>query len=77
MHSRSRRPGGLFTVRAVMNGDLVRVEVRDQGGPWTWLPRDAGPHGRGLLIVSQLAHSWGRSGDSATGWTVWFEMPCP
>ena len=77
IHSRSRRPGGLFTVRTELRGDHLRVEVRDEGGPWSRLPRDNEPHGRGLLIVSQLASTWGRSGDSATGWTVWFEMHCP
>jgi hypothetical protein len=33
-------------------------------------------HGRGLLIVSQLAGAWGRDGSGAVGWTVWFEMDC-
>jgi serine/threonine-protein kinase RsbW len=76
IHSRSRQPGGHFTVRAEMHSDHLRVEVHDQGGPWTQLPRDDEPHGRGLLIVSQLAHNWGRTGDVTTGWTVWFEMHC-
>lgn len=77
IHSRSRRPGGHFTVRTELRGDHLRVEVHDEGGPWSRLPRDNEPHGRGLLIVSQLASTWGRSGDSATGWTVWYEMNCP
>lgn len=77
IHSRSRRPGGHFTVRTELRGGHLRVEVRDEGGPWSRLPRDDGPHGRGLLIVSRLASTWGRSGDSAAGWTVWFEMHCP
>lgn len=77
IHSRSRLPGGHFTVRAETNGDRLRVEVHDQGGPWTWLPRYDERHGRGLLIVSRLASTWGRTGDSTTGWTVWFEMHCP
>jgi serine/threonine-protein kinase RsbW len=77
VHSRSRLRGGHFTVDAELRGDRLRVEVHDQGGPWTWLPRDNEPHGRGLLIVSQLASTWGRNGDSSTGWTVWFEMHCP
>lgn len=74
IHSRSSRPGGHFAVRAELHGDRLRVEVRDEGGPWTWLRRGEEPHGRGLLIVSQMARAWGRTGDSATGWTVWFEM---
>jgi anti-sigma regulatory factor (Ser/Thr protein kinase) len=72
MHSRSR-DGGYFTVRAQLSDDRVRVEVHDQGGPWTCAGHADGQHGRGLLIVSQLARAWGRTGDSATGWTVWFE----
>jgi anti-sigma regulatory factor (Ser/Thr protein kinase) len=76
VHSRSRHPGGYFTVRAQMCGHL-RVEVRDQGGPWVWPDRGDQRHGRGLLIVSRLARSWGRSGDPGSGWTVWFELDCP
>jgi serine/threonine-protein kinase RsbW len=77
IHSHSRRPGGQFTVRTEMYGDHLRVEVHDEGGPWTWPHRENTRHGRGLLIVSKLARAWGRTGDSATGWTVWFEMDVP
>ncbi len=36
LHSRSRLPGGTFTVRATVNPGLyIRVEVEDNGGPWT------------------------------------------
>ncbi len=77
IHSHSRKRGGHFIVRAEMHGDRLRVEVQDEGGPWTWPPDGDERHGRGLLIVSQLARTWGRTGDSATGWTVWFEMNCP
>jgi len=75
VHSHSRQPGGHFTVRAEIDAGRLRVEVRDEGGPWTRPvgPPD-GPHGRGLFIVAQLAREWGRAGDSATGWSVWFEM---
>src|ERR1022692_3700773 len=75
VHSRSREPGGHFTVTAVIGGGQLRVEVRDDGGPWAQPVRGrGGQHGRGLLIVGQLAGDWGRSGDSATGWTVWFTL---
>ena len=33
-HSRSRLPGGTFTVRAIVSPDLcVRIEIQDNGGP--------------------------------------------
>ena len=34
VHSRSGRPGGRFTVRAMVRAGSVRVEVTDEGGPW-------------------------------------------
>lgn len=77
VHSCSGRSGGNFSVRADLGRDRLRVEVCDQGGPWTWLGRGDQPHGRGLLIVSQLARAWDRTGDPAAGWTVWFEIDCP
>jgi anti-sigma regulatory factor (Ser/Thr protein kinase) len=78
MHSDSRKPGGLFTVRAaVRRVDHLRVEVEDQGGPWTQHACADGQHGRGLLIVSQLATDWGVSGNCQAGWIVWFEIACP
>jgi anti-sigma regulatory factor (Ser/Thr protein kinase) len=79
LHSLSREPGGQFTVRAQLRrGDRLRVEVHDQGGAWArHLTAHDAPHGRGLGIVDRLARDWGRSGDSQTGWTVWFEMDCP
>jgi anti-sigma regulatory factor (Ser/Thr protein kinase) len=73
LHSRSRHPGGRFTVRAELNAQELRVEVCDEGGPWVW-PSQPDEHGRGLLIVASLARAWGRAGDSEYGWTVWFEM---
>jgi len=80
VHSKSRQPGGLVTVRAQLRGPELRVEVHDQGGPW---PPDTHPNealhqrGRGLLIVGGLACRWGRAGDATSGWSVWFEMACP
>jgi anti-sigma regulatory factor (Ser/Thr protein kinase) len=75
VHSRSREPGGRVTVTAAIRGSELRVDVRDGGGPWTWPVRGpGGQRGRGLLIVGQLARQWGRTGDSVTGWTVWFTM---
>ncbi len=75
VHSHSAEPGGQFTVRARIRGDWLRVEVQDEGGPWTQpVRRRDEQHGRGLLIVAQLTSNWGRTGDSAAGWTVWFEI---
>lgn len=75
VHSHSRQPGGLFTVKVIGHVDgQVRVEVIDQGGPWEPNFSDDGSHGRGLLIVSQLADNWGTSGGSRDGRTAWFEL---
>jgi anti-sigma regulatory factor (Ser/Thr protein kinase) len=78
IHSHSHKPGGHFAVHVQMCAGILRVEVRDEGGPWTWpVRRRDGRHGRGLLIVDQLARDWGRSGGSVAGWTVWFECDVP
>ncbi len=54
-----------------------RVEVCDQGGPWTETAQEDGQKGRGLLIVDRLASTRGRTGNAETGWIAWFELdPC-
>jgi anti-sigma regulatory factor (Ser/Thr protein kinase) len=59
--------------------ERIRVEVRDSD-PHPALPvtfpraEDQAEDGRGLLIVSALASSWGNS-PSGRGKTVWFELP--
>lgn len=78
LHSRSRQPGGQFTVRIQTCGPCLRVEVNDQGGPWTTPAKDDhGQNGRGLHIVGRLTRTWGRRGNPATGWTTWFEIGGP
>ena len=77
LHSRSCETGGSFSIRADLKGSTLRIEVSDAGGPWTWSDYPDEQHGRGLLIVAQLAGAWGRTGDAASGWTVWYEMTCP
>lgn len=77
LHSDSRKPGGHFTVCVAIHSDRLRVEVHDGGGSWTVLPPDDVQHGHGLYIISQLASTWGISGDASTGWTVWAEITCP
>jgi serine/threonine-protein kinase RsbW len=76
VHSRSREPGGHFSVRVQLHGSHLRVEVADQGGSWTQPVTTDERNGRGLLIVDQLTRAWGRSGNAQTGWTIWFEMEC-
>src|SRR5437667_7810275 len=69
-HSASGQ-GGSFVVAVHHRSADIRVEVRDQGGPW--VPGDAsdGLHGRGLVIVGSVARAWGITGDDS-GRTVWF-----
>jgi len=73
LHSRSGN-GGHFTVRVELHGQHLRVAVQDQGGPWASPNSTDERHGRGLLIVSHLASTWGRDGHADVGWNVWFEM---
>ena len=78
LHSRSRRPGGQFTVRIQTCGPRMRVEVSDQGGPWaTPAKDDHEQNGRGLQIVGQLTRAWGQTGNPSSGWTTWFEIGGP
>jgi len=81
--SRSREPGGTFTVTVqVCPGHWVRVEVADAGGPGVPHLRDGGGHGDigdatggwGLQIVRALTGEWGVTGD-ASGRIVWFVLP--
>lgn len=76
VHSRSRQPGGTFTVRAQLGSHCLRVEVCDQGGTWHSPGRASADeqNGRGLLIVGQLDSRWGCEGHSRYGWTVWYEL---
>jgi anti-sigma regulatory factor (Ser/Thr protein kinase) len=75
LHSNSHETGGRFSVQARLSRDGgVRVEVEDQGGPWSVRAKSDGQPLRGLAMVDQLADEWGISGDGSTGRTVWFEM---
>lgn len=73
-HSRSREPGGTFTVRVrhAGAGGRLRIEVDDQGGAWRPRSRGDGQHGHGLSIVAELAAGWGILATPA-GRTIWFE----
>jgi serine/threonine-protein kinase RsbW len=70
LHSNSRLPGGTFTVRAeISRGHHARIEIEDNGGPWTPAAADStGQHG--LDIVGALATDWGTDGDHAIR-TTW------
>jgi serine/threonine-protein kinase RsbW len=76
LHSRSRLPGGTFTVHVKISpGDHAWIEVEDGGGPWTPNPGDAA-RAHGLDIVRTLASDCGIDGDDHAR-TVWarFEWP--
>lgn len=83
MHSSSGHPGGLFTVRLAIRPDIVRLEVLDQGGPWSGgrgtlangaeHAEDASQCGRGLTIVASITDAWGITGDDE-GRTAWCEI---
>jgi anti-sigma regulatory factor (Ser/Thr protein kinase) len=61
-HSASGQPGGHFTIRADLRpGCWVRIEVKDQGGPWAGPAEDL-ERGHGLDIVRRIAADWGAEG---------------
>jgi serine phosphatase RsbU (regulator of sigma subunit)/anti-sigma regulatory factor (Ser/Thr protein kinase) len=70
-------PGGPVELRLV-RADALLCEVTDTGQELPVL-LDAGPAdeaGRGLAVLSRLAHAWGtsRSRGTGPGKTVWFEL---
>ena len=76
LHSNSRLPGGTFTVRAAISpGHHVRIEVEDNGGPWTTATSGTARH-HGLDIICIVANEWGIDGDYA-GRTVWARFDWP
>ena len=76
LHSNSRLPGGTFTVRvAISSGDHLRIEVEDNGGPWTPGAGDT-ERRHGLDIIRILATDWGINGDHASR-TAWARFDWP
>jgi len=76
IHSRSRLPGGIFTVRATISpGSYAWVEVEDSGGPWAPGINDS-TRRHGLDIVCALANDWGIDGDDAVR-TIWARFDWP
>lgn len=70
IHSRSRLPGGIFTVRATISpGNYAWVEVEDSGGSWAPAINDS-TRRHGLDIVRALASDWGIDGDDTVR-TIW------
>ena len=70
---------GGMQVAVALTGDLVRVEVVDDG-PSTVRPRpmQPGPEvmtGRGLAIVEALSDAWGNGRDDRGRTRVWLEAP--
>ncbi|MGO9082865.1 MAG: ATP-binding protein [Streptosporangiaceae bacterium] len=76
IHSHSAEPGGTITVHTdIRPGYHMRIEVRDDGGPWTPPARDADrPHG--LDIIRALAGGWGTT-ETRTGRSVWAQLDWP
>jgi hypothetical protein len=67
--------GAPMTIRAQRGPTAVRVEIDDPSTapPVVQHPGAAEEHGRGVLLVDQLASSWGVD-TRADGKTVWFEL---
>lgn len=75
-HSRSRLPGGIFTVRVTVSpGHYARIEVQDNGGPWTQATTGKARY-HGLDIIRAVADAWGIDGGQATR-TVWARFDWP
>ncbi len=76
MHSRSRLPGGIITVRATISPALyTKIEVQDNGGPWNQGMIDPTRH-HGLDIVRAVADEWGIDGDHSKR-TIWARFDWP
>ncbi|WP_440082058.1 ATP-binding protein [Streptosporangium sp. LJ11] len=79
LHSDSAGPGGLITVRVGLSGDLVHIEVVDDGSavnvPAIRTTDDDGLSGRGLSWVDRLAVTWGADRGDEVGGVVWFRLP--
>jgi serine/threonine-protein kinase RsbW len=76
VHSRSRLPGGIFTVRASISpGNYAWVEVEDSGGPWAPMITDR-TRCHGLDIVRAIASDWGIDGDDTVR-TIWARFDWP
>jgi anti-sigma regulatory factor (Ser/Thr protein kinase) len=66
--------GEEFEVRIAVRNDVLRLEVRDEGGGFEpeIAPSDDGTGGYGLFIVDKLADRWGVERDA--GGVIWLEL---
>jgi serine/threonine-protein kinase RsbW len=66
---------GTVRVQVRIDGDVVRVGVRDAGGgtPTVGHPEPTAASGRGLALVEALSSGWGTQ-VHPDGKTVWFEV---
>ncbi|MEU6141551.1 ATP-binding protein [Streptomyces sp. NPDC047081] len=72
-----RVPGRDFELRLLLlPGNTLRIEVSDPRGDrrLRFVTEPESEHGRGLVLVSLLAATWGVS-DRPVGKTVWAELP--
>lgn len=77
IHSRSRLPDGLFTVRVeIYRDDYIWIEVEDEGGPWTDDQMPDLQRGHGLDIVHALAGDWGIDRNLSAS-VVWARIDWP
>jgi anti-sigma regulatory factor (Ser/Thr protein kinase) len=67
--------GAPMTLRVQRTGSTMRVEIDDTSTdvPVVQHPDSAVDHGRGVLLVDQLANAWGVE-PRTDGKTVWFEL---
>ncbi|MEU1624838.1 ATP-binding protein [Streptomyces sp. NPDC020096] len=76
-HSESSR----ITCRLWTSGDVLFVEVRDQGGTWSTPQLNpvggAKDHGSGLTLVAGSARGWGRRFGADGSCAVWAAVPIP
>jgi anti-sigma regulatory factor (Ser/Thr protein kinase) len=74
-----KHTGSRPTLRVVHHGDVIRIEVGDTEPGMVPIEHDVdtdAESGRGLLLVSSLATSWGYARDGTTKLT-WAEVAVP
>jgi len=71
-HSASR--GALFTIRAEVCADHVRIEAEDLGGPWHHIQRDDRPHGLDVVEALTGPTGWGIKNLSDGRRVVWTRL---